>query len=169
LFGCDAAAVSIFFMTGSSRSPGDLLGLRPHSRSTSAPTSWRAPGLGPTEKHFFQVLCLNVTGFASINCALMTKALTKSQIATSLAEQVGVTKKQSIQALDLLAELAYKQAKNTFTVPGIGKLVLVNRPARTMTMQFGPKKGQTIKVSAKRVVKFRVAKAAKDAILGGKK
>jgi len=99
----------------------------------------------------------------------MTKALTKSQIATSLAEQVGVTKKQSIQALDLLAELAYKQAKNTFTVPGIGKLVLVNRPARTMTMQFGPKKGQTIKVSAKRVVKFRVAKAAKDAILGGKK
>ena len=99
----------------------------------------------------------------------MSKALTKSQIATNLAEQVGVTKKQSIQALDLLAELAYKQAKNTFTVPGIGKLVLVNRPARTMTMQFGPKKGQTVKVPAKRVVKFRVAKAAKDAILGGRK
>ncbi len=98
----------------------------------------------------------------------MAKALTKSQIAASLAEQVGMTKKQAVQALDVIAELAYKQAKNTFTVPGIGKLVLVNRPARTMTMQFGPKKGQTVKVPAKRVVKFRVAKAAKIAILGKK-
>jgi DNA-binding protein HU-beta len=99
----------------------------------------------------------------------MSKALTKSQIAASVAEQVGITKKQAVQVLDLVAELAYKQAKNTFTLPGVGKLVLVNRPARTMTMQFGPKKGQTIKVPARRVVKFRIAKAAKDAILGGKK
>jgi DNA-binding protein HU-beta len=112
---------------------------------------------------------LYVLIFAVMNCALMSKALTKSQIATDLAEQVGVTKKQAVQALDVLAQLAYKQAKNTFTVPGIGKLVLVNRPARTMTMQFGPKKGQTIKVPAKRVVKFRVAKAAKDAILSARK
>ena len=98
----------------------------------------------------------------------MAKALTKSQIVTTLAEKVVVTKKQAAQLLDLVAELAYKQAKNTFTLPGIGKLVLVNRPARTMTMQFGPKKGQTVKVPARRVVKFRVAKAAKDAILGAK-
>jgi DNA-binding protein HU-beta len=98
----------------------------------------------------------------------MAKALTKSQITATLAEQVGMTKKQAVQVLDLVAELAYKQAKNTFTVPGLGKLVLVNRPARTMTMGFGPKKGQTIKIPAKRVVKFRVAKAAKDAILGAK-
>jgi DNA-binding protein HU-beta len=98
----------------------------------------------------------------------MAKALTKSQIAATVAEQVGITKKQAVQALDLVAELAYKQAKNSFTVPGIGKLVLVNRAARTMTMQFGPKKGQTVKVPAKRVVKFRVAKAAKDEILGAK-
>jgi len=68
--------------------------------------------------------------------------------------------------MDALAGLAYKNARNTFTFPGVGKLVLVNRAARTMTMQFGPKKGQTIKVPARRVVKFRVAKAAKDAILG---
>ncbi len=98
----------------------------------------------------------------------MAKALTKSQIAANVAEQVGVTKKQAVQTLDLLAELAYKQAKNTFTVPGIGKLVLVKRPARTMMMQFGPKKGQTIKVPAKQVVKVRVAKAAKEAILGAR-
>jgi DNA-binding protein HU-beta len=99
----------------------------------------------------------------------MAKPLTKSEVATTLAEQVGITKKQTVQVLDLIAALAYSQAKNTFTLSGIGKLVLVNRPARTMTMQFGPKKGQTIKVPARRVVKFRVAKAAKDAILGAKK
>jgi DNA-binding protein HU-beta len=94
--------------------------------------------------------------------------MSKSQIATTVAEKVGISKKQAAQALDLVAELAYKHAKNTFTVPGLGKVVLVNRPARQMTMQFGPKKGQTINVPAKRVVKFRVSKAAKDAILGGK-
>ena len=99
----------------------------------------------------------------------MAKALTKSQIAATIAEQVGVTKKQAVQVLEFVADLAYKQAKNTFTLPGIGKLVLVNRPARTMVMAFGPKKGQTIKIAAKRVIKFRVAKAAKDAILGAKK
>ena len=96
----------------------------------------------------------------------MAKALTKSQIAATIAEKTGITKKQAVQTLDLVAELAYKQAKNTFTVPGLGKLVLVNRPARQMTMQFGPNKGKTITIAAKRVVKFRVAKAAKDAILG---
>ncbi len=96
----------------------------------------------------------------------MAKALTKSQIAATLAETVQMTKKQAVEVLNVVAELAYKQAKNSFTVPGIGKLVLVQRAARTMTMGFGPKKGQTINIPAKRVVKFRVAKAAKDAVLG---
>ncbi len=98
----------------------------------------------------------------------MAKAMSKSQIAAMVAEKVGITKKQAVQSLDLLADLAYKQAKNTFTLPGLGKLVLVNRPARQMTMQFGPDKGKVKTIPAKRVVKFRVAKAAKDAILGAK-
>jgi DNA-binding protein HU-beta len=98
----------------------------------------------------------------------MAKALSKSQIAATIAENNGITKKQATEILDNLAELAYKQAKNTFTLPGLGKLVLVNRPARSMIMQFGAKKGQAITIPAKRVVKFRVAKAAKDAILGAK-
>jgi DNA-binding protein HU-beta len=93
----------------------------------------------------------------------MAKALSKSQIATELAESVGITKKQSVQFLDELASLAYKQAKNSFTVPGLGKLVLVNRKAR---QGRNPATGETIQIPAKRVVKFRVAKAAKDAILG---
>lgn len=93
----------------------------------------------------------------------MAKALSKSQIAAALAEEVEITKKQSVQYLDALAALAYKQAKNSFTVPGLGKLVLVNRKAR---QGRNPATGETIQIPAKRVVKFRVAKAAKDAILG---
>jgi DNA-binding protein HU-beta len=96
----------------------------------------------------------------------MAKALTKSQIASSLAETVGLTKKQAVQTLEALVALAYKNAKNSFTIPGLGKIVLVNRKAR---MGRNPATGETIKIAAKRVVKFRVAKAAKDAILGGKK
>ncbi len=98
----------------------------------------------------------------------MAKALSKSQIAATIADKNGITKKQATQILDCIAELAYKQARNTFTLPGLGKLVLVNRPARSMTMQFGPNKGKVISIPAKRVVKFRVAKAAKDAILGAR-
>jgi DNA-binding protein HU-beta len=95
----------------------------------------------------------------------MAKALTKSQIAASVAETAGISKKQSVQILEHLAQLAYKQAKHTFTLPGIGKLVLVNRKARTGR---NPLTGEAIQIPAKRVVKFRVAKAAKDAILGAK-
>ena len=92
--------------------------------------------------------------------------LTKSQIAEHMAEKTGLTKKNAALFLEELANLAYKQAKNTFTFPGVGKLVLVNRKAR---MGRNPATGEAIKIPAKRVVKFRVAKAAKDAILGAKK
>ena len=92
----------------------------------------------------------------------MAKALSKSQIAATLADKVEITKKQSVQYLDELAQLAYKNAKNTFTLPGVGKLVLVNRKAR---IGRNPMTGEQIQIPAKRVVKFRVAKAAKDAIL----
>jgi len=95
----------------------------------------------------------------------MAKALSKSQIAAAVAEKIGLTKKQGAQVLELLAELAYKNAKNTFTFPGVGKLVLVNRKAR---QGRNPKTGEIIQIPAKKVVKFRVAKAAKDAILGKK-
>ena len=96
----------------------------------------------------------------------MAKALSKSQIVASLAETVGLNKKQAVESLEALVALAYKNAKNSFTIPGLGKLVLVHRKAR---MGRNPATGETIKIAAKRVVKFRVAKAAKDAILGVKK
>ena len=91
------------------------------------------------------------------------KAMTKSAIAAAMAEKMGVTKKEANEFLLAVAELAYKEAKNGFTIPGIGKLVLVNRKAR---MGRNPQTGEAIKIPAKKVVKFRVAKAAKDAILG---
>ena len=95
----------------------------------------------------------------------MAKALSKAQIASLVAEKAQLSKKQAVEILDHIAQLAYKNAKDTFTLPGIGKLVLKNRAAR---MGRNPKTGETISIPAKRVVKFRVAKAAKDAILGGK-
>ena len=95
----------------------------------------------------------------------MAKALTKSQIAAEIAEKNGITKKQAVEILEFIAETAYKNAKNSFTIPGLGKLVLVNRAAR---IGRNPATGEQIKIKAKRVVKFRVAKAAKDAILGTK-
>ncbi len=96
----------------------------------------------------------------------MAKAMSKSQVAAAIAEKNGITKKQAAEILQTIADLAYKQAKNTFTLPGLGKLVLVNRAAR---VGRNPATGEQINIPAKRVVKFRVAKAAKDAILGAKK
>lgn len=97
------------------------------------------------------------------------KTLTKSETAAKLAESAGISKKQASLVLAAQAELAYKNAKNTFVIPGIGKLVLVERPSRKMVMRFGPNAGKEITVPKKKVLKFRVAKAAKDAILGAKK
>lgn len=91
--------------------------------------------------------------------------MTKSAVLSHLADKTGVSKKVAGQFLEELVKLAYKEAKNAFTIPGLGKLVLVNRKAR---VGRNPATGEQIQIPAKRVVKFRIAKAAKDAILGGK-
>ncbi len=96
----------------------------------------------------------------------MAGSMTKSQIAEHLAGKTGTTKKIAAQYLEEIAALAYKEAKKSFTLPGLGKLVLVQRKAR---MGRNPATGAAIKIPAKKVVKFRIAKAAKDAILGAKK
>jgi DNA-binding protein HU-beta len=98
----------------------------------------------------------------------MGKGMTKSAILKTLAEKTELPKKQVACVLENLACLACKEAKNGFTVPGLGKLVLMTRAPRTMVMRFGPKAGQTINVPAKKVLKFRVAKVAKEAVLKGK-
>jgi DNA-binding protein HU-beta len=96
------------------------------------------------------------------------KRMTKSQVVAHMAGKMGISKKQAAQGMEEFVKLAYREAKNSFMIPGLGKLELKTRPARSMIMRFGPKTGQTIQVPAKKVVKFRVAKAAKDAILSGK-
>jgi len=91
--------------------------------------------------------------------------MSKSQVAAHLASKFELKKKTAVGILEELAELSYREAKNSFTLPGIGKLVLVNRKAR---MGRNPATGEAISIPAKTVVKFRVAKAAKEAVLGAK-
>ena len=93
----------------------------------------------------------------------MAKAKTKSQIIAGIADDAGLTKKQAAAALESLVSQAYKGAKDGFTIPGLGKLVKVKRKAR---MGRNPATGEAIKIAAKTVLKFRIAKAAKDAVLG---
>lgn len=94
-----------------------------------------------------------------------SKPMTKSQLATHIAEKAGITKKAASDILDELADVAYQETKKNeqFTIPGVGKLVLSRRKAR---MGRNPATGEQIKIAAKTVVKFRVAKACKDSVLG---
>ncbi len=96
----------------------------------------------------------------------MAEKMSKSQVLAHIAEQTGVSKKVAGQVVDALVELAYKEASHQFTIPGLGIIALSERPARKMTMRFGPKAGQEIDVPAKKVLKFRFSKSAKEAILG---
>jgi len=93
----------------------------------------------------------------------MAKAMTKSQIMSTLADRTGLAKKQVQQVVEEMVALAYAEAKNGFTIPGLGKFVLRDRKAR---MGRNPQTGEPIRIPAKKVLKFRVAKAAKDAVLG---
>lgn len=92
----------------------------------------------------------------------MAKAATKSQIIAKIAEDADISKVQAKAALDSLVAQAYAGAGEGFTVPGLGKLVKVDRAAR---QGRNPATGETIQIAAKTVLKFRIAKAAKDAIL----
>ena len=90
------------------------------------------------------------------------KPMTKSQIVDHLAKKTDTTKKVASQFLEELSQLAYKEAKKSFTLPGLGKLVVVNRKER---IGRNPQTGETITIPARRALKFRIAKQAKDAIL----
>ena len=96
----------------------------------------------------------------------MGKPMTKSKIVAALAEEVDIPKKTSAAYLEALASMAHKEAKNGFTIPGIGKLVVRNYKAR---MGRNPQTGEEMKIPARTRLKFVVAKAAKDAALGAAK
>lgn len=90
--------------------------------------------------------------------------MSKSQLLAALAESAGLSKKDVTTVMEKMVELAYKEVKGNgqFVVPGIGKLVKVHRKAR---MGRNPATGESIQIPAKTVVKFRVTKAAKEALL----
>ncbi len=93
----------------------------------------------------------------------MASGMTKTALVRHLAEKLEVNNKQAAAFLETLAETAVKETKKNgvFVVPGLGRLVKSARKARTGR---NPQTGEPIKIPAKTVVKFRVAKAAKDAI-----
>lgn len=90
--------------------------------------------------------------------------MTKSETLQALAEKLGKTRKEVSEMVDALVALAYSETKKSgeFTIPGLGKLQKKHRAAR---MGRNPATGEQIQIAAKTVVKFRVAKAAKDSIL----
>ncbi|MCX6763843.1 MAG: HU family DNA-binding protein [Candidatus Moranbacteria bacterium] len=90
--------------------------------------------------------------------------MTKSQILGALAEKSGLAKKDVVTLMDELTNLAYAEVKSNgvFIIPGIGKMVKMDRKER---MGVNPATGEKIKIAAKTVVKFRLAKAAKEAVL----
>jgi DNA-binding protein HU-beta len=88
----------------------------------------------------------------------MATGMTKTALVRTMAEKLELTNKQSAAFLDLLAET---KKNGVFVIPGLGRLVKAERKAR---MGRNPQTGETIKIKAKTVVKFRVAKAAKDTI-----
>ena len=94
----------------------------------------------------------------------MAKGMTKSQLMQALADANDMSKKDIMALWDSLTELVFKEVRGTgeITLPGLGKLVKKNRAAR---MGRNPMTGEQISIPAKTVVKFRVAKAAKDAVL----
>jgi DNA-binding protein HU-beta len=96
------------------------------------------------------------------------KPLTKSQTVSYFAKKFDISKKVAGCVIDEMAALAIAETKKAgaFTLPGIGKLVLVKRKAR---VGRNPATGQPINIPAKTVVKMRVAKACKEAIVPPKK
>jgi DNA-binding protein HU-beta len=108
---------------------------------------------------------LEIGGIGWHNNALV---MTKTELQTALAAATNTDKRTAGVFLETLSSLAYRDIKKNgeFVLPGFGKLVKQKRKAR---IGINPKTQQKIKIPAKTVVKFRVAKAAKDAVLGAKK
>ncbi|MDP4116442.1 MAG: HU family DNA-binding protein [Bacteroidota bacterium] len=93
--------------------------------------------------------------------AKTAKPMTKAQVIAYMSEKTELTKKQTDLFIKELMTLAYKEAKKSFVFPGLGKLVVVQRKKRTGR---NPKTGESMIIPAKKTLKFRIAKAAKDAV-----
>jgi DNA-binding protein HU-beta len=106
---------------------------------------------------------LNRKGFTQ-----METRLTTWDAALKLSQKAGITPEQVKVILQAQAELAYEHAKEGYPVAGIGIFTIGERPATVITMAFGPRQGQQVTIPAKKVLKFRIAKVAKDVVLRGR-
>jgi DNA-binding protein HU-beta len=123
---------------------------------------------GREKKGHRQGIVIDSLEMKPVRCHKQRLDMTKTELQVALAAATETNKRTAGVFLETLGTLAYKEIKKNgeFVLPGFGKLVKQKRKAR---MGFNPKTQQKIKIPAKTVVKFRVAKAAKDAILGVKK
>lgn len=98
----------------------------------------------------------------------MAKGMTKSEVIKTLAEKLDSDRKTAANMIEQLVALVVRETKKTgeLLIPGLGKAVKANRKAR---LGRNPATGETIKIPAKTVVKFRLAKAFKDAVIPPKK
>ena len=96
------------------------------------------------------------------------KVMTKAQLVSLIAEKAEITKATANAILEIISGTAVAETKKNgqFIIPGVGKTVKSQRKAR---MGRNPQTGAAIKIPAKTVVKFRVAKAFKDAVVPPKK
>jgi DNA-binding protein HU-beta len=130
-----------------------------------APAGTKANDRTRAAQHHFRT---NALSLRTKEQHTMAKGMTKTALVRHMAEKLEITNKQAAAGLELLADTAVKETKKNgeFTIPGIGKLVKAERKAR---LGRNPQTGETIKIKAKTVVKFRVAKVAKDTIAPPKK
>ena len=96
----------------------------------------------------------------------MQTLMTTWEATLKLAAKAGITPEQAKVVLQAQAELAYEHARGGFPIAGIGYLEISERPEQKVVMQFGPQKGKEIVLPAKKVLKFRVSKIAKDIVFG---
>ena len=92
---------------------------------------------------------------------MATNSMKKGEIVGHLATKIGTTKKVANQFLDELVNLSYREAKKDFTIPGLGKLTIVNRKKR---VGRNPATGESMVIPAKKVLKFKVSKIAQNAV-----
>jgi DNA-binding protein HU-beta len=99
--------------------------------------------------------------------AAAKRVLTKGQVVSHFAEKFEISKRVAASIIEEYAALAIAETKKkgAFILPGIGKSVLVKRKAR---IGRNPQTGEEIKIPAKTVVKIRLAKAFKEAIVPAK-
>ncbi len=96
----------------------------------------------------------------------MQTRLTTWDATVLLANKAGITTDQAKAVLQAQAELAYQHAESGYPIAGIGILSKIDRPERKMVMRFGPKKGEEVTIPSRKKLKFLIARAAKDVVLG---